>query len=148
MISTSATARGAATAISSAIADGATTNFTPSTGTNHAALVDESPPNDDTDYNQSSNVGDLDLYEITDMAHTPASIFGVQINLNAKKDDAGTRSIAGVVRSGGTNYEGGAQALSTSYAYYLDVRETDPDTSAPWTKTGVDNAQFGIKVTA
>ncbi|MGH7343291.1 MAG: hypothetical protein ACREK4_00130 [Candidatus Rokuibacteriota bacterium] len=110
--------------------------------------VDETPPNDDTDYNQSSNVGDIDLYDVTDMTHTPSSIFGVQLNLNAKKDDAGTRSIAGVVRSGGTNYEGGTQALSTSYVYYLEVRETDPDTSAAWTKTGVNNAQFGVKVAA
>lgn len=39
-------------------------------------------PNDDTDSNESATVGAKDTYVFAEMAHNPASVFGVQINLN------------------------------------------------------------------
>ncbi len=42
-------------------------------------------------------------------------------NLNVKKNDAGIRQVKEVVRSGGTDYPGAAQALSTSYVLQLQV---------------------------
>lgn len=116
--------------------------------TNNSTHVDETAPNGDTDYVQSATVSQKDTYAFTDMSHTPSSIFGVQILMSAKKDDAGTRSIAAVTRSGGTDTDGATQALSTAYVYYREMRETDPNTSAAWTKTNFNAAEFGAKVAA
>lgn len=111
-------------------------------------LVDEAAPNDDTDYVESTTVGNKDTYAFTDMTHTPATIHGVQLCMAAKKDDAGAKSIAGVTRSGGTDFDGATVAISTSYQYVLQMRETDPNTSAAWTKTNLNAAEFGMKVAA
>lgn len=116
--------------------------------TDNYLLVDESAPNDDTDYVESATVGNKDTYATANMSHTPSSIFGVQILANAKKDDAGARSLATVTRSAATDYDGATQALGTGYLYYYDIREVDPATSAAWTKTNFDAAEFGVKCAA
>lgn len=110
--------------------------------------TDEAAPNDDTDYNEHATVGNKDTYAFGNMSHTPSSIFGVQILASAKKDDAGAKSIATVTRSGTTDFDGATQALSTSYLYYSDIREVDPNTSAAWTKTNFDASEHGVKVAA
>lgn len=127
-------------------ADGANTGLTPSSGTTHFSLVDDATPNDDTDYNESATVAAKDTYGFADIVHNPASVFGVQVNLNVKKDDAGFRQVKEVVHSGGTDFPGTAQALSTSYAYKSAIREVDPATGAPWTKAGVNSAEFGMEI--
>jgi hypothetical protein len=116
--------------------------------TDNYLLVDESAPNDDTDYVESATVANKDTYACANMSHTPSSIFGVQIVANAKKDDAGARSFTMVTRSGVTDFDGATEALSTAYLYYMQVRETDPNTAAAWTKANLDAAEFGPKVLA
>lgn len=111
-------------------------------------LVDENPPNDDTDYVQSATAAQKDTYGFPNMSHTPASIYGVQVNMSAKKDDAGARSICSVTRSGGSDTDGTTLALSTSYLFYMQVIETDPNTAAAWTQSGWNAAEFGVKVAA
>jgi hypothetical protein len=110
--------------------------------------TDDTSPDGDTTYNQSATVGEKDTYGHTDMIHTPLTIFGVQEVMVTKKDDEGSRSICGVCRSGGADYDGSAQALSTSYIGYTQIRETDPATSAAWTKSGFNSAEFGMKIAA
>jgi len=66
--------------------------------------------------------------------------------MEAKKDDSGTRGIAGMVRQDSTDYAGSSQVVSTSYVDYMDIRETDPATATAWTKAGFNSAEFGIKV--
>lgn len=117
--------------------------------TDNYLLVDEASQNGDTDYVQSSTVNNKDTYTFADMSHTPTSIFGTQLNMIAKKDDSGTRSIASVVRSGGSDYDGDTQALSAaSYVDYRQIREVDPATSSAWTRTNLNSAEFGVKVAA
>lgn len=115
---------------------------------NYLLVDDPSAPDDDTTYVEHATVSTKDTYAITDITHTPSSIFGVQICANAKKDDAGTRSIATVTRSGGTDTDGATQALSTAYLFYREIVEQDPNTSAAWLKAALNSAEFGIKVAA
>lgn len=119
-----------------------------SNSTDNYALVDESSQNGDSDYVQSATSGQKDTYAFADMAHTPTGILGAQINMIAKKDDAGVRSICSVTRSGGSDTDGATQALSTSYLCYREILETDPNTSSAWTRTNLNNAEFGVKVAA
>jgi len=119
-----------------------------SNSTDNYLLVDETAPDSDTTYVQSSTATNKDTYVFPNMSHTPSAIHGVQINAIAKKDDAGTRSLATVVRSNGSDTDGTSQALSTSYLNYRQIHETDPDTAAAWIKAGFDAAEFGVKVAA
>jgi len=110
--------------------------------------TDDTTPDNDTSYNQSATVGEKDTYGHTDMTHTPLTIFGTQNVMVAKKDDEGSRSICDVCRSGGSDYDGSSQALTTSYIGYAQIREVDPATSAAWTKSGFNSAEFGMKIAA
>ena len=128
--------------------DGANHAWTPSAGSTHYSLVDEVPPDGDTSYVASSTVGQVDEYGMTAIAIASGTVFGVQTMLYARKDDAGTRTIAPVVREGGTDYVGATVALGTSYAYFSQLYEQDPATSAAWTIAGINGDQFGCKVIA
>lgn len=109
-------------------------------------LVDEAAPNSDTDYVQSDVVNARDTYAFADVSHNPATIFGVQQSMFARKDDAGYRAIASVVRSGGAVYDGDSNDLLSTYTYYTDVHATNPATGLPWTQAEINAAEFGPKV--
>lgn len=127
--------------------DGTYTQFTPSTGTSHYALVDESTPNT-TDYNSDATSGDRDSYGFPDLSSLVSqTIFGVQINAAALKTDAGARNLGTMSRLSSTNKDGSGVALGTSQAYVSEIQETDP-ASAAWTESNVNAAEFGVKVTA
>lgn len=116
--------------------------------TDNYLLVDDATPDGDSTYVSSSTSGQKDTYGFANMSHTPASIYGVSVIASAKKDDAGSRSITTVTRSNGADTDGATQALSTSYIMYSDTLDEDPDTSAAWTKTAFNAAEFGVKVAA
>ena len=126
-------------------ADGDLAQFVPSTGTSHFALVDEVPPNGDTDYVSSANAGDVDLYQMGDVAAVSGDVLGVQVLASARKDDAGTRTLTPVIKTGGVEHDGTAVALGTSYAYVSQIWEQNPETSAPWTITEANALQAGVK---
>jgi hypothetical protein len=126
---------------------GNTTQFTASAGSNWQC-VDETLQNGDSDYVQSSTATNKDTYGFSDLSHTPTSVFGVQINMYAKKDDAGSRTLCAVTRSGGSDTDGATQGLNTSYSNLIEVLDTDPNGSIAWTKAAVNAAEFGMKVVA
>lgn len=115
--------------------------------TDNYLLVDETTPNGDTDYVESSTVGNKDTYVFGDLATTTGTVYGVQVNPYARKTDAGSRSIVSVARLSGTEADGAAKTLSTSYLFLPDVRETKPG-GGSWTITDINNAEFGVKVNA
>lgn len=128
--------------------DGNYSQFTPSTGTTHYTLVDESTPNT-TDYNDGASVGDRDSYAMGNLSALASStVYGVQVNAAIVKDDAGSKSATTFVRSSSTNADGASVALSTSQAYVSQVFETDPNGSVAWTETTVNAMEAGVKVTA
>jgi hypothetical protein len=127
--------------------DGASSAFTPSTGTTHWSLVDEATPNT-SDYVDGVSVGDRDLYTYPALVTLSTStVFGMQVNAMANKDDAGARSLALTARSSSTNVDGTSQAMSTSQVNLASIFETD-SASAAWTQTTVNAGQFGVKVAA
>jgi hypothetical protein len=129
-------------------ADGTYSQFTPSTGTSHYALVDESTPNT-TDYNDGANVGDRDSYAMQNLtALASQTVHAIQVLAAISKDDAGARSAATMVRSGSTNSDGTSVALSTSQGYISKIHETNPDTSSAWSETTVNALEAGAVVTA
>lgn len=128
--------------------DGNYTQFTPSTGTTHYTLVDESTPNT-TDYNDGASVNDRDSYAMGNLsALTSQTVYAVQTNVAVLKDDAGSKSVATFIRSSGTNGDGASVPLSTSQAYVSQVFETNPNGGGAWTESTVNAAEVGVLVTA
>ena len=115
--------------------------------TDNYLLVDEASPNSDTDYVESSAVGDKDTYVFGNLSPSSGTVFGVLVLPYIRKTDAGIRKMASVARVSGTEVDSADKTLSTSYAYMPDVRETKPGGGA-WTISDVNGAEFGIKVTA
>jgi len=67
--------------------------WTPSAAGTHFSLIDENPPNNDTDYISDNTVNDIDNWTWQDIASFTGTIPGVQYLIFARKDDEGYRSI-------------------------------------------------------
>lgn len=128
-------------------AEGASSAWTPLSGTDNALMVDETAPDDDTTYVSTSTTGATDTHVTQDAPVAGAAIYGVQHCLNMKKADAGPCTVAPVVRYSTTDYTGSDLSPSTSYAYGLVVQETNPGTGVQWTDTDFNASEFGYKKT-
>jgi hypothetical protein len=122
-------------------------DFTCSSGSTHYALVDENPVNDDTDYVEDGTIGHKDLWDYPSLAGTGSNVSGIQINSMVRETDAASMTLNTLIKSGATEDVGTGEVIgSTSYRSLRRISETDPDTGLPWTVSGVNAAQFGIKV--
>lgn len=132
--------------------NGATSNFTGSDGnsTDNYLLVDEAGGHDgDTTYVESGTINDKDTYAYTNLTNSTGTVYAVQPILEARKTDAGSRSVKSVARLGGGTEEdaASASALATGYSLYSDIRTTKPG-GGSWSISDVNGSEFGIKVTA
>lgn len=129
-------------------AEGATTGWTPLSGTDNALMVDDDGSQDgDATYDSAGNVGDTDTYVTGNIPTPSSSILAVVPVLHAKKSDAGVRAIKHVIRRSGTDYPGAVdQYLGSTYTAYRDPVLTDPSTAAAWTDAGIDAMEVGLKV--
>jgi hypothetical protein len=124
---------------------GASTQWTPSTGANWAA-VDEVPPSA-TDYVLTATSGFRDTYAMSDLTGTVNTVLAARTYALAKKSDTGAASIKIVDRSGSTDYYSTSAALATTDTTMLGtLRITDPATSAAWTASGVNALQAGVEL--
>jgi hypothetical protein len=118
--------------------------FTPNAGTNWSN-VNEIPPNDDTSYNSSNTVGATDVFVCNPPTLTGV-IPAVKINFRARKDDAGVREIAPIIRPGTTNQQGAAIEITSNYFNRGFVWETNPDTGQAWNPGDIANLKFGYRI--
>jgi hypothetical protein len=126
--------------------DGTYSAMTPSTGTDHYALVDESVPTT-TDYVSSNTALQKDSYTFQDVSET-GSIKAVQLNVYATKDDAGFRGLDLFSKSGATEDFAASQPLSTTPLYKTKAWDTDPNTAADWSQSNLNAAEFGQRISA
>ncbi len=117
------------------------------TTSNNATVVNEAQQDSATSYVYDSTVNDVDLYGIASISSTPASIIAVTTRAYMQKSDAGSRTAAVQLKSGSTTVASPTLTLTTSgwqWTWRTDL--TDPDTSAAWTASGVNNVTIGPKV--
>jgi hypothetical protein len=102
------------------------TDFTPSTGVDHYALVDENPINNDTDYVESSTANHTDLWDYEAVSGLGA-IAGIQINTHARETDAEDFTLKTVIKSGSTRLQNAGEVVSsTTYKSLRQVNAIDP----------------------
>jgi hypothetical protein len=126
-------------------AEGSLLQWTPSSGTTHYTLVDEATPNDDTDYLYTSTVGATETANFQDVSLV-GSIAGIMHVACIRKDDAGTRTAALICKIGSNVYEGNEISIGNSYTFLKQIREVDPSTGLPWSITGFNAAEFGVRM--
>jgi hypothetical protein len=122
---------------------GAHTAWTPNGAANNWDCVDETPPDDDTTYVSDATPNDIDSYACIDI-DGGATVYAVQVNLYARKDDAVTRQIAPLIRQSSTDYVGTTVTMASTYAFYSQLYDQDP-TPAAWTAAHVNADEFGVK---
>ena len=118
------------------------------TGNPNTAMVQEAQQDAANSYVYSSTVGNSDLYGISAISSTPATVIGVVTRAYVQKSDAGTRNVAVQIKSGGMTVQGTSTALNTTWGWISRTDLTDPATGAAWTAVAVNNAQVGVVVTA
>lgn len=125
---------------------GAYADFSRSAGANNWDNVDEATNDGDTTYNYSSTVGNKDSFDCANLTALPASIYGLQVNLTARKDEAGGRTLKVLQRIASTDYEGVALGMPMTYTALRQIFEVSPATAAAYTESEINGAEFGYKV--
>lgn len=115
--------------------------------TDNYLLVDEAPPNG-SDYTQSPNVGEQDLYNFGATGLTNVSIRRIWPEARAIDTVAEGAEVYLPIKTNSIQYDGTAVSLLTSYTKQLrgDVRTINPDTTSAWQVSELDALQAGIKV--
>jgi hypothetical protein len=124
--------------------DTATADWALSTGSLGYAVIDEIPPNGDTDYLYSVTSGAESAFDLEAMPSNTGAVNGLQVYRATKKTDAGTCDVRTEIVSGASTATGATQPATTAYQYYTDIFETDPATGVLWTKAGVDAAKVKL----
>jgi hypothetical protein len=131
--------------------DGASTQWTPSTGSTHFSLVDDAAGSaNDADYVTDSVLGNIDLYGYADftLIGTNTPILGVQVNTVGAMQASGSKDVEVRVRdTGGSQASGTAHTFtSTTIEHFASLFDQNPVTSVDWTKASLNAAQFGLRV--
>lgn len=123
-------------------------NWTPSTGTTGYNLIDEAPPNDDTDYIYAvSPAPSPALFGLSNLPADVTSIKGLYTVVRSKKTDGGDGNLRVGLKSGATTGLGTDRPVTTTYAYWTDMFELDPNTSGSWSPSTVDAVQLQLNRT-
>lgn len=121
-------------------------DFTPLTGASNFAMVDEVPVSA-TDYNYSDILGARDVFHVADLNYSPAEIYGVQVTMNASKDEAGIRAMKSVLISGAAEELGSQFVLALSANNWKDdFWPVNPDTGLAWTISDVNAINIGYEI--
>ncbi|REJ65626.1 MAG: hypothetical protein DWQ31_16940 [Planctomycetota bacterium] len=129
-------------------AEGDAADWTPQSGTDNSAMVDDNPADDDATYVETNTQDAQDLYQYTDLSTITAEpILAVQVNTDVKITlSPGDLDVQFPVKSGTTTDDGSVvNVASDTYQTIGRILTQDPDTAAAWTQSGIDAAQFGIK---
>lgn len=119
-------------------ADGAIQQWTRSTGTSTFPLLDETPPDGDTTYVETVQVGDQFGLFFQDLPSDVVAVAAVSVVSYVRKLDAGPASYRTAVQSGTAEDQGVDHAVNVTYSYFEDIFELDPATASAWTPSSVD----------
>ena len=131
--------------------DGYHTDMSPSSGTDHYAMVDETPHDSDTTYNAASTNTDTDSFTIPSNALSAigdsdtinhVDVYAVIKRAGGKFDN----TIKLMCRYDSTKSLGSAQTITTGYVEYSSEFSNCPGESG-WTKQQVLDAEFGAEAT-
>lgn len=118
-----------------------------SAATGNYQMVSERQEDGAVSYVYDTTSNDTDLYTIEAIDTTPATVFCTTVRALIQKSDAGSKNTKVLLKSGATQVDAGSQAPNAGvWGWQYRTDQTDPNTSAAWTATGVNNALIGVQV--
>jgi hypothetical protein len=132
-------------------AETAQIDFTPETGVDNSAMVDDPAQHDyDSTHNEANIAADEDRFTTSDVV--PDNGFGDALAVDVVsmvKDalDAGTRTMRSVIFEGATGADGATVTLTESeWQQITGIFNVNPDTSAAWAYAEIEAAEFGYEI--
>jgi hypothetical protein len=106
--------------------------------------VAETFSDSDSTFNQTGTAGHKDQFSMTDV---PAgTVHAIQHVIAARRDAGGARTLRPITRIGGTDYNGTTVSAAASYILHCEPVSVSPATSAQWTASEVNAAEFGYEL--
>lgn len=103
----------------------------------------ENPADDDVSYIASATPGQRSTFATADLpAGLSGTVAAVIVNHQSRKDDAGSRTVGGMVRLAAVDAVGAGVSIGNSYANNQEIFEADPSAAA-WTVGNVNGAEYG-----
>ena len=131
--------------VSIALESDRSVGFTPSTGVDNFAMVDEIAPDDDVTYNEST-INAQDVFEVADQV-IGGFIHCVQLASRVRKTDTAPQYIESLIELSGITTYVGPRYLATSY----ESRPPDIFSDAPgktgWTQADINAMGVGYRLT-
>ncbi|MCP4704747.1 MAG: prepilin-type N-terminal cleavage/methylation domain-containing protein [candidate division Zixibacteria bacterium] len=125
---------------------GSITNLTNSGCSNNYECVDEVSADDDATYvERKSNSYATDIYSITNSSVGAGTIDSVEVYCRTKKAQT-NGNVRPTLYIGGSEYNGTAQGLTTSYVDYLQSWTINPNTSLAWTWSNINSLEVGVSI--
>ena len=121
------------------------TDWTPLSGVDHYAMVDEIPPDDDTTYNSTITPGNVDTCTVESAPLVGCNVIAAQVIYERRRPDAGNTSTEPVFRVGGANYVKHPVGDPTSYVYNYGVWTLNPSTLGTLTDAAFNASSVGYK---
>jgi hypothetical protein len=128
--------------------DEAQMDWSPSTGTDVYAVLDDVPANDDTDYATADTNAQRSEFGLNALGLSSATIEAAMGVAVARQESAGAHGIIVGLGANGTITDSAKKSLMTTYTgRFGDVLEENPDTTAGWQASDFDsfNAQMAIE---
>lgn len=125
--------------------DGATLQFTPSTGSTHFNLVNTGWGNTTT-WNSDATGGQTDLYSYPALGYSPSTIRAVVANLWGNNPGTATSLMKARMRTGGTTADGSNSITlgSGGVNAFLQTPFYKDNAAAAWTPANVNAMQMGV----
>jgi len=123
-----------------------TSDFTPLSGTDNFAMVDEPDLDGNTTYNYANAPasGTRDLYSYSNLSFLPLSILTVAVIDAWQNAGGGSAEMKALAKSAGVEMLQSSHYLGAGYATQIDMFYNDPSGN-PWTGTTINGANFGYE---
>lgn len=132
-------------AVVAAIAD-VTSDFTPLSGADNFAMVDDTTCDADVSYNVSNTVGHKDKFSVAELPFNPDVIYAVQLSMASRKEDVATRRMQMFLESGAATTTGPDKFETTDYTFQRLIMTDNPDTATPFTKATLASVMIGYEL--
>jgi len=130
--------------------DDGTNEWTPSTGSDHYAVLDEVPQNEDTDYLSTATAGDEETFGLADSGLDGPVVMRAWVEGRIRRVDAASTVLVqlGVTAGATTDYSDDLELYTTHSKRIVgtDYR-VNPDDSNPWSTADFDTLTVRMKST-
>lgn len=119
-------------------------DWTPLSGTDNFAMVDETVADADTTYNYTETLNAKDIFGFTD-PEIPESIVALGVVIWHKKEDSATRIVRPLLRIGGVDFPGDNIFCSETYLRSVKAFPLNPDTGLEWDPADLAALEYGYE---